>query len=469
MELPIPPAYTCINRQSAFHPELFCEFPDSYVLVTSTGQRYIFCRYPPFSPDKQLERYTFVLSDAYAQQLLRQNCEAFNPIFSLRELYDFATGYITQGSMRSEQVLFKQLVTLLTSSQLLVYEYDNLLMKGVPPEKLLVVNKHTKSSSDDGKAAMRSRRTTASSSRSSADSTSKASATKPAERYRAPIRPGPDTFDQAEARLKEARQHVMEARANGAPLPGSGYTTADKKKIVAEGLNERFLVRIVKKDHAIDDGYIGKVLPGQKRVQYWTTTFTQAEHGDTDPEAICSAVGVDYDPKSEYTILLIDHKRAAEVGDMYTFIPTYGRIGGFAKQELASEFKGQEHLIDLCLTPEYSQRYEEAVVAARAAGTDLDNADYFAEFCQEKGYSAEEADILAMRHQIKERLGANEHFLGNGMLKDLSVDYDETPFGDADDGTEYGPCETISCDKNPKTLKELEQKKALRRIHLSNS
>lgn len=133
----IPQSFTGLQtRQGPFHPELFAECPDCYVLVTSTGQRYFFTRFPPFELLDSVEQNTFVLSAAQADQLLRQNCEVFNPIFSLIDLHQFATGYIPTGAPMTEQRARKLLVSMMVNHQLLVYEYDNMITKDIDLEKV---------------------------------------------------------------------------------------------------------------------------------------------------------------------------------------------------------------------------------------------------------------------------------------------------------------------------------------------
>lgn len=106
------------------------------------------------------------------------------------------------------------------------------------------------------------------------------------EKYRADKQPPPKTYTEARQRLTEAKPYVDAAREGGAALPGSPYTTSDKREIVKKGLDEPLLFRIIESEHNKDTGYIGYKPAGVTKLKYWTTTFTQAEHGDTDPEAI---------------------------------------------------------------------------------------------------------------------------------------------------------------------------------------
>ncbi|CAE6937016.1 hypothetical protein ACOMICROBIO_EPCKBFOG_03510 [Vibrio sp. B1FLJ16] len=288
------------------------------------------------------------------------------------------------------------------------------------------------------------------------------------EKYRADKQPPPTTYEEAKKRLLDARPYVDAAREGGAALPGSAYSTSDKRDIVQKGLDEPLLFRIIESEYNKDDGYIGYKPEGATELKYWTTTFTQAEHGDTDPEAICNAVGIEYKPDCEYTILLIDHQKANEIGDMLSFIPTYERMSGFSESELASEFEGNLALIAPCMTPEFSRYYEQVKLSAEEEGIEIKKQKQFNEYCQELGYTPSQTDTLRTRFQIEQGLGANEHFLGNGLTKDINVTYETTPFGDIDNEKEYGPAETFTWDKNPRTLAKLEKKGAIMRMSIGN-
>ena len=174
----------------------------------------------------------------------------------------------------------------------------------------------------------------------------------------------PKSKSEVMQRMDAATAKVQQARASGSPLPQSPYTTEDKLFVAAGGLVEKFLVRVIRRDCASDSGTIGR--PGT--TTYWTTTYTQAEHGDRDAEHLCRSVGIDYDPKCSYTLLLIDAEAAYEQGDMVSLIPDYDNLSAFAQDELASEFEGHEHLIPDAMTPEYSRYYEQVKREADVRG-----------------------------------------------------------------------------------------------------
>ncbi|WP_256867216.1 hypothetical protein [Vibrio campbellii] len=118
------------------------------------------------------------------------------------------------------------------------------------------------------------------------------------------------------------------------------------------------------------------------------------------------------------------------------------------------------------MTPEFSRYYEQVKVSAEEEGIKLKKQEDFIEYCQELGFTASQTDTLRTRHQIEQGLGANEHFLGNGLTRDINVSYDTTPFGYIDDDVEYGPPETFTWDKNPQTLGTLEKAGAIKRINI---
>ncbi|KAA1160223.1 hypothetical protein EU508_10800 [Pseudoalteromonas fuliginea] len=132
----------------------------------------------------------------------------------------------------------------------------------------------------------------------------------------------PQSKEETLARMEQATTKVQASRSTQQPLPQSPYSTADKVRVVEEGLNEKFIVRIIKTEFAGDGGTIGFMPEGATTATYWTTTYTQLEHADKNAELIAQSLGLDYDPTVEYTLLLIDQEQANANGDMVSLIPT---------------------------------------------------------------------------------------------------------------------------------------------------
>ena len=222
--------------------------------------------------------------------------------------------------------------------------------------------------------------------------------------------PLPESMDEVMKRMDDATQKVQQARANSSPLPQSPYTLDDKLAIVEAGLEEKYIVRVIKSSHAKDSGNIGWVNPDTDRSNYWTTTYTQLEHADKDAELIAEAVGTDVDPK----------------------------------------------LIDQAMTPEYSERYAELFEQAGETGADLSDSDSLVDFAKSQGLSPKETELLKARQIINDKYGANEQFLGIGITKDVN-----SPDG-------LGTVETYSLDKKPGLLGDLEQSGVLKRVGLTS-
>ncbi|KPA13676.1 type VI secretion protein, partial [Candidatus Magnetomorum sp. HK-1] len=94
----------------------------------------------------------------------------------------------------------------------------------------------------------------------------------------------PQNFKEVNERIEQASMKIGKCRDNNLPLPKSFYTTIDKRNILKHKLNEKFIVRIVETKYASDTNTIGRVSEDEKILTYWTTTFTQLEHADTDAE-----------------------------------------------------------------------------------------------------------------------------------------------------------------------------------------
>src|SRR5690554_729832 len=246
----------------------------------------------------------------------------------------------------------------------------------------------------------------------------------------------PKTMDEVHQRIDVAKVKLDTARANGQPLPTSPYSEADKFAMVNAGLQEKFLVRVVESGHASDAGTIAK--PGT--TNYWTTSYTQVEHADSDAKLLCQTLGVNYDPNKKYSMLIIDNQKATKSGQMNSFTPTYDSLGNVAKSEISGTNPAH---IDKVMTPDYSVTYAKHMEDAKAGGINLSESKQLSDFAAQKGLSAEDKKLLETRQEINKKYGANEHFTGNGLTKDNNA-----PAGKI----QYGTVETVTQDKNPQTI-----------------
>ena len=150
---------------------------------------------------------------------------------------------------------------------------------------------------------------------------------------------------------------------------------------------------------------------------------------------------------------MIDAQSAAEKGDITTFIPTYTNIADLAQNEMPDI---APEIINEVMSAEYSKTYEVLHSTAKQDGYDLGDPEQSLGFAQKHGLTEDDTQRLLVRHRINKTYGANEHFLGNGLTKDIN----------SADG--LGTIETFSLDKKPDTLSNLEQMGVISRIQLTS-
>jgi hypothetical protein len=168
-----------------------------------------------------------------------------------------------------------------------------------------------------------------------------------------------------------------------------------------------------------------------------------------------NGIGVPYNPDASYSLMVIDTHRADDICDVQTMIPTTERICEMSLNELGDEFKGKEFLVEPAMTPDYSVFYEHVMNAANKRGVDLSLIDNFNKFAISQGFDEDQIRFLSVRHKIAGSTGANEQFLGNGLANNQQAGNSETPFGSVRLNYQYGPNETVTLEKNPRTQKQL--------------
>lgn len=262
----------------------------------------------------------------------------------------------------------------------------------------------------------------------------------PASAYRSP----PTSINECEQRLEDARERLIKEGYK------SKYTDEQLHAIAQKGeLDDRFVVRLIETKYAGDDGYLGQMNGGE--IKYWSTTFNQIENADTDPATICGVIGINYDPKKSYTLVIVD-TQARDAGQSITIVPTHKNLGDFAKREI----KGiNPDAVDQVMTPEYNQTYAMEMKRFNSNGLDSSNEEHVKTYAKNKLSSTEDRNKFKARMQINEKLGANEYYTGNGTTKNL---IQSCP-------NESGVMETFTYDKSPQTLGNLESSMCAKRIH----
>ena len=107
------------------------------------------------------------------------------------------------------------------------------------------------------------------------------------------------------------------------------------------------------------------------------------------------------------------------MADTKCVVASFEGLNQFCKEELSSKFTDEE--IDLLLSDEYQQyyakKYEEACKSPfMESPADIDGAyDYFTE----QNMPEDELALLKKRTDMHKTLGNNQHYLGNGLTKNL--------------------------------------------------
>ncbi|AUM14328.1 hypothetical protein [Ketobacter alkanivorans] len=232
------------------------------------------------------------------------------------------------------------------------------------------------------------------------------------------------------------------------------YTQAELEHMVEQGtLNERYVVTLQKKK--APEGTVG-YKRDSGRTTTWTTTIDQMEKADTDPELLCDPNGMEYDPDAEWEIIVIDQGKYYQQDGGLTFIPNYENTAKLGKQEFGKEISPEQ--IDRVMSPEYSRQYAEIMEDYKQSGDSPYDKRKVKEYA-EKAYMNDpqsKSDFLA-RHEFTMEIGTNEHFSGDGLTKSTG-NSGYLPKG------QHGTLETITFEKNPATIAELEKAGAILRI-----
>lgn len=230
----------------------------------------------------------------------------------------------------------------------------------------------------------------------------------------------PQSFAEARARLEQSRQTLAQRGSIQ-----DKYSQTELAKLAATGdINDKYIVRIMKAEHLNGrdgtalGGYLGQNKGG--KVKYWSTTFDQIEADDTDPRAIAQRVGIDYQAGDDYVMVLVDREKAMAQEGSYAMLPNYDNMNAFAKQEL-SEVLPYPELLDETLTPATSEAflrdYQAMAPMAKDGAWDVKvQKDYFGA----TNMTGHEQKIFKNRLKLYNETGANEHYLGNGLTKNLN-------------------------------------------------
>ncbi|REL26619.1 hypothetical protein DXX93_08545 [Thalassotalea euphylliae] len=232
--------------------------------------------------------------------------------------------------------------------------------------------------------------------------------------------PPPVSIAEALNRLTLARQSIIKHGYRAKYSDDELLAMAQAGKVA----NERFHVRFMDANYLEykgKPGNLGQPFEGESGygAKYWSTTFDQIEDADSDPKIISEKLGLDYQPDKQFVMVVIDTEKTKNIADTHSIIPTYQNLGKFAKEELPSNFSVEE--VDKLMTPEFQSHYAQQYQAALDSGLMKDEwhtagaVKYFSEHSADKT----EFDLMQKRLLMQDKLGNNQHFLGNGLTKTL--------------------------------------------------
>ena len=255
------------------------------------------------------------------------------------------------------------------------------------------------------------------------------------------------SFEEVRAALADSRKRLIR-RGGFTPK----YTQEELLQLASQGLDsDRFIVRLVESHHV--DGYkqpggamkgtLGRPDAASGDVRYWSTTLDQVEPSDTCPRLIAQQLGVEYKPDATYKLAVIDKDIAKEKADAETFIPTFENIKVYIRNNVDG-YAEKESLLDEVMTPEYQGQYRKLVEGMES--DERESAKVRARYLASQGLNNDQIRAFETRFNIHDDTGANEHFLGNGLTKQLKQ---------SNDNEIYGALETLTIEKTPKTFSDM--------------
>ncbi|MBL4608152.1 MAG: hypothetical protein JKY01_10040 [Pseudomonadales bacterium] len=227
--------------------------------------------------------------------------------------------------------------------------------------------------------------------------------------------------------------------------------------------SERFQVRFMKEDYLVDSdtpdiplsGKLGTVMKGEtgEGAKYWSTSFDQLEDADSDPKLISQKLGLPYDPKATYVLVVVDTQKSTPITGAKTVPATFDKVGEFANTELPKTFPPS--FTDKAMTPAFQARYTEHYNAAVESGA-LPNdrskdSKKFEKYLQGGDLSQDEQDLMIKRMEMHAQIGNNQDYVGNGLTKDLI----------SNSPNAFGVVETLNFERRMINLKQLQEAGAI--------
>lgn len=255
----------------------------------------------------------------------------------------------------------------------------------------------------------------------------------------------PESLEDAVNRLAESRQRIINEGYKPKYTDEELLAIAEAGSVADERIHVRFMEAAYLNDRNTPDvplsGKLGMVMNGAsgKGAKYWSTAFDQIEDADTDPRIISEKLGLPYDPKKEFVLVVVDNALAAPMTGVTSVSATFANVAQFANTELPKDFPPE--FTGKVMTPEFQARYAEHYYAAVESG-DLPNAwskdkRRFERYLETTELSESEKNELLQRMEMQSVVGNNQDYVGNGVTKSLI----------ANDPSAFGAVETLNFER----------------------
>lgn len=238
------------------------------------------------------------------------------------------------------------------------------------------------------------------------------------------------------------------------------YTDAELIELVNFGdvSKERYQVRFMESGYLTyngEPGMLGAPMRGVSGAgaKYWSTSFDQLEDADTDGRLIAQKLGLKYNPKENYTLIVIDTEKAAPLTGVKSVPATFEKVSEFANRELPDKFP--KEFTDVAMTPEFQEQYarhfQAAIDEKFLEDANSFEIEEFENYLNGTDLSEVSKSFLKKRMKMHKSIGNNQYYEGNGLTRELT-----NP-----STNEYGAVETLNFERTPTNLRQLEDAGAI--------
>ncbi|WP_295803203.1 hypothetical protein [uncultured Microbulbifer sp.] len=238
------------------------------------------------------------------------------------------------------------------------------------------------------------------------------------------------------------------------------YTDTELKALAQSGdvSQERFQVRFMESRYLTNNGEPGMLGAPMRGVsgngaKYWSTSFDQLEDADSDARLISEKLGLDYNPKTKYALIVIDTEKSAPLTGVKSVPATFEKVSKFANKELPDDFP--EGFTDITMTPEfqeqYAQHYQAAVDGKFLKTPWSTQTNHFSDYLDTTDLSDITKEQLKQRMAMQSKIGNNQYYEGNGLTRNNIKESDN----------QFGAVETLNFERKPVNLQQLEDAEAI--------